>query len=214
MSEGSSDGYKDQGYMITYTSEQKCAANPSKKMVIRFMAVCDKDGTPFTEWSLKTATDCRRTLIHYGPEACAIYNYTDLMSFSYFTAFINLVLGCFIAFQGYNYLRIVTIALFIYGGIGVCFGTAYTLGIIVLGQSEIWALLLTFLVGLLGGFAAARQVPIWLGNDGVHITAGAWLGLVIAYLILCPINTWLSNWGISILLATSMIGAAKSFSNW
>ena len=78
------------------------------------------------------------------------------MSFSYFTAFINLVLGTFIAFLGYNYLRIVTIVLFIYGCIGVCFGTAYTLGIIVLGQSEIWALLCTFLAGLLGGFFAAR----------------------------------------------------------
>ena len=43
-SEGESDGYKGQGYMITYTSEQPCTANPDKPMVYRFIAICDQGG--------------------------------------------------------------------------------------------------------------------------------------------------------------------------
>ena len=123
-----------------------------------------------------------------GPEACAIYNYADLMGFAYFTSLINLVLGLFVAFQGHNYMRITTILLFIYGGVGVTFAFSYTFGIIKLSSSEIGPLIGSFVIGIVGSIAAARFVPIWLGSKGVHYTAGAWLGLVIAYLILCPLN--------------------------
>ena len=97
-SEGESDGYKGMGFMITFTSMQPCAANPSKPMVYRFLAVCDKGGSPFDKWEVIGTQDCRRTLDYMGPEACAVYNYADLMGFAYFTALINLALGLFIAF--------------------------------------------------------------------------------------------------------------------
>ena len=97
-SEGESAGYKGQGYMITYTSEQPCAANPDKPMVYRFIAICDQGGQPFDGWHVKTSMECRRTLGHMGPEACAIFNYADLLGFAYFTSLINLLLGLFVAF--------------------------------------------------------------------------------------------------------------------
>ena len=104
--------------------------------------------------------------------------------------------------------------LFIYAGIGVAFGFSYTFGIIKLSKSEMAPLLFTFVVGIVLSIAVARYCPIWLGKEGVHYTAGAWLGLVLSYLVLCPLNNYLSDWVVSAILGASMITAAKTFGNW
>ena len=76
------------------------------------------------------------------------------------------------------------------------------------------ALLFTLLLGVTVGATVSWRKMDWITGTGVHVVAGAWMGLVVAYLILCPFKHLLGDLIKSILLGLACAGGAKMIHNW
>ena len=76
------------------------------------------------------------------------------------------------------------------------------------------ALIFTLLLGATVGVTIAWRMMDWITGTGVHIVAGAWAGLVISYLFLCPFKHLFGDFIKAVLLGAAAAGGAKLIHNW